>query len=258
MTRLRRWIPTLTLIGFAVLCWTLVASPALAGITGDALTIIATTPTGDVAELHIPVPAGPPPWIWESDQTIEMRSEVTGDLLFTLNPPGYSSKVEYFDDPVVGVTFAGQAGPLGGIIFITSGVLSFPTISPAEGRASAGFSLTDLDGDGATLTGIGDPNGSQGAYLAQYNGDASSLSGTTFAEFIQSMSTGSFQTTTVNDALPALGFLPIGDPVSDMSVLIHFALSANDLVSGTSVWTVQAPPTSVEAASWGGIKGLYR
>jgi hypothetical protein len=191
--------------------------------------------------------------MWESDQMMELRSPTTGDLLGVLNPPGYSSKVEYIDDPFIAVFFAVQAGPSLTSFSIASGLLSFPAISPAEGRATVGLTATDLDGDGVTLTGT---NGGGGAYLAQYNGLAPG--GTTFAELIPSVTAGSLSTGTANDAVPALGFAPIGVPVSDMSVLIKFDLTANDLASGTSQYVIQAPPTSVEAATWGGIKSLYR
>ena len=133
----------------------------------------------------------------------------------------------------------------------------FPTMS-AEGRATVGYSLTDFDGDGAILVGLGDPNGSPAAYLAQYNGNAATFSGTTFAELIPGMSCGPFESTTLSDAHPALGFLPIVDPVSDMSALINFNLTANDLASGTTNYIIQEKPTSVESVSWGGVKGLYR
>jgi len=253
MTALRRWIPSATLIGFAVLCTAFIASPTWASITGDALTITATTATGDVATISIPVPSGPPPWVWESDQTMELRSQTTGDLLGLLNPPGYSSKVEYIDDPFIAVFFAVLSGPSPTTFVIASGLLSFPTIDPAEGRATVGFTVTDVNGDGVTLTG---KNINGDSYLAQYNGLAPT--GTTFASLIPGLAAGSLSTNTASAAVPAVGFAPIGAPVSDMSVEVNFELSANDLASGTSQYVIQSPPTSVEAASWGGIKGLYR
>jgi hypothetical protein len=188
---------------------------------------------------------------------MEMRSELTGDLIAIMNPEGKFSRVEYIDDPIIGVIFAVQAGPVTTEFTITSGVLSFPTMS-AEGRATVGYSLTDFNGDGATLVGLGDPGGTAAAYLAQYNGDAATFSGTTFTELVPGMTADPFSSSTVNDATPALGFLPIVDPVSDMSVLINFDLSANDLASGTTNYIIQEKPTSIESISWGGVKGLYR
>lgn len=257
MRRPRQWNTFLTAIAFAVVSSVLIALPALATITGGALNITATNEAGDYATIQIDVPQGPSPWIWSSNEIMEMRSPITNELIAVLNPENKESRVEYVDDPIITLNFAAQAGPSPTQFVITSGLLSFPTM-PAEGRASVGFSLTDSDGDGATLTGIGDPNGAQGAYLAQYNGFAGTLSGTTFAEEIQSMNAGIFSTTTATADVPPLGFLPIVDPVSDMSVMVSFELSANDQASGTSTYVIQQPPTSVETASWGHVKSLYR
>jgi hypothetical protein len=256
MTRTRRWINFLTGVGFAVV-FSAIAFPALASITGGALNVTATNESGDYATIHIDVPPGPSPWIWSSNEIMEMRSLVTNELIAVLNPENKETRVEYVDDPIINLTFSALAGPSPTQFVITSGLLSFPTM-PAEGRASVGYSLTDSDGDGATLTGIGDPNGAQGAYLAQYNGFAGTLSGTTFAEFIPSMSADAFSSSTQTDALPILGFLPIPDPVSDMSVLVSFELSANDQASGTTTYVIQQPPTSVETVSWGRVKSLFR
>jgi len=257
MTRSRRFITSMVTLGFAVFFSALTALPTQAGITGDALSLTAVNDAGDSATLKMAVPIGPPPWVWSSNKTIEMRSPTTGNLIAVLNPEGEESRVEYIDDPVINLTFNVQAGPLPTHFVVNSALLSFPTMT-AEGRATVGFSLTDGDGDGATLTGTGDPNGAQGAYLAQYNGWALLLLGTTFAEVIQSMTAGIFSTSTTFADVPPVGFLPIADPVSDMSVLIEFDLTANDLASGTSTYVIQVPPISIEAVSWGQIKALYK
>jgi hypothetical protein len=128
----------------------------------------------------------------------------------------------------------------------------------ADGRASCGFSVTDTDGDGVVLTGVGDPAGTQGAYLAQYNGFAGTLSGTTFAEVVHSLTAGSLTTATTSVDVPPLGFLQIVDPVSDMSVMVSFDLSANDLASGTSTFVLVERPLAVEPATWGQTKVLFR
>jgi hypothetical protein len=253
----RRFIGSLMALGLAVSCSALTALPTQAGITGDALSLTAVNDAGDAATLKMSVPIGPPPWVWSSNETIEMRSPTTGDLIAVLNPEGEESRVEYIDDPVINLIFSVQAGPAPTHFVVNSALLSFPTMT-AQGRATVGFSLTDGDGDGATLTGTGDPNGAQGAYLAQYNGWALLLLGTTFAEVIQTMSADSFSSATAFADVPPVGFLPIADPVSDMSVLIEFDLTANDLASGTSTYVIQVPPVSIDTASWGRIKMLFR
>jgi hypothetical protein len=188
---------------------------------------------------------------------MELRSERSGQVIAILNPLGHESSVEYVDDPVVGMNFAVQAGPSQTDFSISSSLLSFTTMD-GEARITVGFSLTDTDGDGAMLLGLGNPSGFQGAYLAQYNGFAGTLSGTTFAEEVQSMNASVFSSTTVAIDVPPVGFQTIADPVSDMSVMLSFSLSPNDLASGTSSFIIQPPPLSLQTASWGGVKGLYR
>jgi hypothetical protein len=252
MNRSRPWIAFAGAIALASF-----GPAAHAGVTGGALNIKAVSLSGDEATLHIPLPEGESPWVWSSTERIEMRSPVTGDIIAVLNPENEESRVEYIDDPVVGVFFSVQAGLVDTQFQISSAVLAFPLMN-AEGRASAGFSITDFNGDGADLTGIGDPNGTQGAYLAQYNGNAGTLSGTTFAEVVQFLTAGEFGSASTSQDVPVVGFQAIPDPVSDISVLVSFTLSAQDLASGTSTFVVQVPPVSVEAATWGGIKALYR
>ncbi len=242
-----------------VACAILGATPAFADIIGGGLTITATNSAGDAATFQIAVPPGASSWTWASSEMIEMRSPTTGDLIAVLNPDGRETRVEYIDDPFINLGFVVQAGGLPTSITIDSALLTFPTLAEAEGRATVGFSLTDGDGDGATLTGIGDPSGAEGAYLAQYNGFAGTVSGTTFAEVIQSMTAGVYSTDTANEDVPAIGFDLIADPVDDMSVHISFELSAFDQASGTSTYVIQRRSTlATESATWGAIKALYR
>jgi hypothetical protein len=235
----------------------LIAAPAVADITHSGLSIIATNSAGDAASFQIEVPPGVSSWTWSSSERIEMRSPTTGELIAVLNPDGRPSEVTYIDDPSIVVTFNVIAGPLPTTFMIASALLSFPPLS-AEGRATVGFSLTDSDGDGAGLAGIGDPSGSKGAYLAQYNGFAGTLSGTTFAEVIQAMAAGLYSTATASADVPPLGFQAIPGTVSDMSVLISFEVTANDQVSGTSTYVIQEHPLATEAATWGRVKALFR
>jgi hypothetical protein len=244
------------LIAAALVACAVLPLPAAAELTGSALVIRAVNASGDAATFEIAAPAEASSWTWSTNERIEMRSPVTGDLIAVLNPDGRATSVEYVGDPVVALSFNVQAGPSTTNFQIASALLSFPVIT-AEGRATAGLSLTDFDGDGATLTGVGDPSGSQGAYLAQYNGFAGTLSGTTFAEVIHSMSAGAFATSTASADVPPLGFLQIVDPVGDMSVLFSFTLTAFDLASRTSTFVIQPLSLAVEPSTWARVKALF-
>jgi len=223
----------------------LVSTPAVADLTGPGILVIATDDAGNVSRFTAEAVQTPDGWAWATDEPIEMWAN--DNLLATLNPGGSPGGlgVTYVADPVVNLNFSVQAGGSTTSIVIASALLSFPTINSPVGAASAAFSLTDANGDGATLVGIGDPAGAQGGYLAQYNGYAGSLSGTTFAEVHQMMSAAAFDTTTATVDVPGAGTTPIGVPVFDMSSVISFRLSANDLASGTTNFVITPEPSSV-------------
>jgi hypothetical protein len=176
---------------------------------------------------------------WHLIRPIDVFSDRNPDqVLATLE----SATVTYINDPQVNMDFAVQAGTEDTEIKLASSLLSFPTIYDAEGVASAAYTVADLDGDGVTLTGIGDTGG---AYLAQYNGWAAFLLGTTFAEVIETLSADAWSTDSVSVDVPETGTLSIDDPVYDMSALAHFNLTANDLASGTTTYVIVPEPGSL-------------
>lgn len=181
--------------------------------------------------------------------------EVDGIYLGTLE----TAFIEVCEDPEVNLNFSVLAGPDTTRFHIASALLSFPTMDDAEGRASAAYTLTDFNGDGATMTGIGDTGG---AYLAQYNGWAgdpvNGPQGTTFAEGIYLMEAGPYLTVDEEFNEPETGHRLIPDPVYDMSSLISFHLSAFDLASGTSHYEIVPEPGSLAVLALGGLALLRR
>lgn len=163
-----------------------------------------------------------------------------------------SARLEYWDDPFVSLEFSTQG--IGGVpldYFIGAAALPFPTISPAQGRCSAGMSVTDTGSDGASITGL-EPGG--GSYRAQYNG----IPGTAFAQLLPSIIAGPGSSNSAAASSPGGGlFSPIADPVSDISAEFHFTLSTGDLASGTSHWEV-VPGPSVVGVMLLGVAGLVR
>ena len=166
------------------------------------------------------------------------------------------------DDPEVNLSFSVQSGPEDTAFYIASALLEVDPPIPgdlAEGYAHASYTLTDFDGGSATLTGIGDTGG---AYLAQYNGWAGDPfggpQGTTFAEGIFSMSAGLLETVTEDFDHPETGYLPIGETVNDMSSLVSFTLSAQDLASGTSSYVIIPEPGSLGLLAIGALALLRR
>lgn len=228
----------------------LTASTALADIMGPGIQIVAQSGDSiavwESGELTWNPDAGEGgAWVFESTETITLADQ-SGNVLGILNPNGEGISIIIQEDPVVNLGFAVQAGAADTEFKIGSAQLMFPTIGSAfaQGRASVGMSVTDLNGNGVTLTGMGFASNS-GAYTAVYNGWAVTGGGTVFADSIPTLSNpnpGGSNTASVNT--PPVGFAPINDDVSSMSSLVHFTLSAGDIASGTSTWVVIPEPAS--------------
>lgn len=182
-----------------------------------------------------PTPPGSNTYDWDLFNEITITDTVTDAPIATLNMAG----VFYQFDPSVVVQFAVSAGVADTEFTITSALNSFPTIDPALGRATAGLTVTDVDGDGATLTGLG-PGGA--AYLSRYNGVVPG--GVTFADLLTDpLVAGVGGTAVAAESFPGGGlFDAIGDPVSSMSAGFSFRLTANDTASGTSSFTIIPGP----------------
>lgn len=224
-----------------------VVAPAMADLNGPGFAITAIDPnTGRADQMAFEGQ-------WNEDHTAYRWSSTETHLFFgsdgtflgCLNPPDSTetSSIEYVVDPIVNLSFSVAAGNSTTVFMIGSALLSFPTISAAEARASVGFSVTDFfGGDGATLTGIGGHSGTAG-YVAQYNGFAGTNSGTSFAEVLPSVVAAPFLTGTDSATVPASGYTPIGS-ASDMSSLVAFTLTAGDFASGTSTFEIIPEPTT--------------
>jgi hypothetical protein len=170
-------------------------------------------------------------WTWSLQSPVELLT-TSNQLIATID----SASLSYVADPQVGLNFGVIAGSLDTMFTISSATLSFPALNPAEGRASAGISVTDGNRDGASLTG----NIAAGkSYRASYNG------GTVFADLVSDDSTGiAFGTFTSSDANPAIGFSPIAGSLTSMKTEFSFTIRAMDSAGGTSIFVTQIPEPS--------------
>lgn len=158
-------------------------------------------------------------------------------------------------DPQVGLNFTLVAGSSGVDVTITSAQISFSPISPAEGRASAGMTATDLNGDGVTI--MARLAGGTKSYQAQYNGAIPG--GQTFATLVNSIAAGPFGIGVSIEEFPlGGGFAPIGQAVADMQTQFSFNLSGHDASSGTSVFVVVPEPATLGALGLGCLVLLRR
>lgn len=164
-----------------------------------------------------------------------------------------NASVAVIEDPVVSVNFNIASTALNTAFTISSPLLSFPAMTNAEGAASAALSITDLGGDGVTLTPMG-----AGAYTSNYNGLVPG--GSPFANLLGApVVAGPFSTTVVSQEFPGGGlYVPIAGSVSDISARWQFTLSPDDLASGTGVFTVVPAPSALGLLALGGLVGGRR
>jgi hypothetical protein len=150
----------------------------------------------------------------------------------------------------VSLNFNVAAGALNTVFQVSSGSVgaAYPT---ALGRASAAVTLTDTTGDGATLA----PDGTS-IYSAYYNG----LGGSLFAGLLNApVAAGAFSTVTAEAESPnGGGFSGIAGAVTDISADWTFAVSAFDVASGTSVFTVIPAPGSLALLGLAGLAARRR
>jgi MYXO-CTERM domain-containing protein len=161
-------------------------------------------------------------------------------------------------DPIVSVNFSlNNTAGMDSNIVVNSPLLSFASINSAIGNASASVTLTDPQGDGATLT----PIAGKG-YTAFYNGGAPQT-GTEFANLFTVPVTlpvtdpfGSTTTETFHFPGPGV-FGPMGN-VADASAAWGFVLSDGDNASGSSTFEIVPIPGSTALIALGGLALIRR
>ncbi|MCL4220229.1 MAG: PEP-CTERM sorting domain-containing protein [Phycisphaerales bacterium] len=178
-------------------------------------------------------------WVYELNQSMDLDG--VGLIESISASMGSGSRVA---GQTVTLNFNVAAGASNTVFQVTSAQFgaAYPT---AWGRASAGVSVTDTLGNGATLAAVGGA-----AYTAYYN-----AFGSTFASLLNgSVVAGAFSTATASAEFPGGGlFGPVAGSVADISAEWTFAVSAFDIASGTSVFTVVPAPASLALLGLGGL-----
>jgi uncharacterized protein (TIGR03382 family) len=233
----------------ALMCVASAAGAAFAGITDPALIITATNSLGTgqyvVHENWGSWDQGTWTWHLPTDYVIHTTD---GTPLATLT----GCDLLYQNDPAVtlGFNVTNTSGVTTTFTF-SSALLSFAPISGATGNASAGVTVTDGNGGGATFLGAYPGNF---AYRAQYNGLVPA--GTDFGYLISGPVAAPVSGTGLaSGSIPATA---IPGTVSSASTQFMFSLTAGDLASGTSVFNIVPGPGAGALLALGGLAAMRR
>jgi len=225
-------------------------SSASADISEQVFVIHATNANGS-ADYVIRLEDGdwtaPGEFEWNLGGEANLRS-ASGQTIATLT----TGALRVHQDPDVSLNFSVMAGSLDTAFTISSALVSFAAINQVQGYASAGVTVTDLNGDGVMIT----PSGPDGMYQSQYNGMVPT--GTTFQNFFPAQVSDPTPGTTVSfsSEFPGGGaYTPIAGTLTDISSRFTFTLSGNDIASGTSIFrVVEVPaPASMALLGLGGL-----
>lgn len=167
---------------------------------------------------------------WLLESPFNICGEKSGNVMATID----SLSVTYIADPAVNLNFAVTAGGANTTFTIQSALLSFPVMNNPVGYASATATLTDINGNGASLTGLLGNNND--LYQASVNGSA-------WAYLVDSFTAGAYAMAVGQDRRPvtAPNWETIPGAVSSMQSMYSFTLSAGDSASGTSHFEIVVP-----------------
>ena len=142
----------------------------------------------------------------------------------------------------ISLSFTFYAGSTDTTFEVLSTIFTFDPIENTAARATAGITITDSDGNGATSMGTID-----GAhYSARYGAN-------TFADLLNdTVTAGMGGSNTDDDRSPTTGFTPIAG-ATDMTAVWGFTLSANDQVGVTSSYFIVPAPGALALLGLGGL-----
>lgn len=226
------------------------ASIANAGIVGDAIFVQAISPMGVSQTWAVPTSAGAwdsgtQTWTYSSSGPQELRTS-GGTLIGTIG----SLSMTAVEDPMLDISLECTAGITDTTFIVSTGLLTFSPLLNPTAVANAGMTLTDLDGNGATLTG-GRPGNT--VFSAHYNGLIPA--GSIYAN----LQTGfSFATAFDTNSFSDNAFGGILGSVGSMSSRLEFTVSANDSASGGGFYLITPAPGAFALLGLGGLAAARR
>ena len=205
--------------------------------------ILATSPLGaDVIVVQIDAESGgeSASFTWVVPKVLDANGHMDWQMSSPLTLSGANGLIATIDslglgidgDPGVSNSFNITPGGITTNFTITSATVNFTPINNPAAYASAGITLTDTDGNGATLVGL---QAGGKAYEAVYNGS------TPWADLVDGIVAPAEWTVVTMERRPGAGREIIPVLVSSIHSQFKFSVTANDQASGTSRFDVIEP-----------------
>jgi hypothetical protein len=217
-------------------CLVLASAATAATPASSVLVTVDATANGNSAQYvaEFDVAAIEERYEWSLDEPVVLKDSVSGVELGTLSTLGLA----YKGDPAIAMNFSLQSALPGVTFSISSALMSFAAISNPVAYATGGLTLTDLDHDQATLTGL---LAGGAAYQGTFNNGPAAWA----SLFTAPLVAPSFSSVGITDRTPvgAGNWASVGYPVSSMQAQFMFQLNGADMASGTSMFEVVPEPS---------------
>lgn len=208
--------------------------PAASGdILSGSFRLVATNATG-TATLEIPVAAGiidaNGTWRWNRTTSLPLVNTDSGLTVATLLNADILIRTGNTSEVLANLSVL--SGTTDTTFTVETPKTTFrrvPTMV-ALGRATASFTVTDINANNAQISAIG-PLGS-GAYRGFFNGGAPN--GMLFAQLVAIVFAGQRGTATGTQNDPPFGFRPVGTFVDDAQIMLGFVVTQGDRGSATT------------------------
>lgn len=238
----RVWFGRYVAWTFALCC--MIGAPSVSRASELSATIIRVSASNflgdgyfEVSQLDGQWDAGHVRFEYLRNDPIEITSEANGEVIAYILNLGFTARLGALNEMTLsmGVYTLGYETDFR----VEASSLDFRSIpmAHARGRASASFSVTDLGGDFARITGLGTPG--SGGFRAIYNGRYPSA-----AQFSQLVALvyatgGGTSTGTQND--PPTGYRAIGAIPSDLSIYLGYRVTPDDFAYAVTRFVIPSP-----------------
>lgn len=163
--------------------------------------------------------------VWSRTTPAALIDAQSGTLVATLQ----SVSVSVTNTTIINLNCTVRAGAADITCEVDSVLLNFPLQTPGSltGRATASLSVTDVNGNGARVAGVGPPG--TGVFMAVLEG-----TGANFSQLVGEVTVGPFGTAAATQTDPSVGFRTFSAGPDGMVSRLVYSLSGSDLAAATT------------------------